>query len=70
MEPFLPDLDKTLRGMPEDLRYDDGEPVYNEEGVDLTFIRGFLAMTPAERVQYATTMARLIAEVRARAPHV
>jgi hypothetical protein len=69
MEPFPPDLDKTLCGMPEDLRFEDGTPVYNEEGVDLSYVRGFLAMTPAERVQHATAMARFIEEVRARNPH-
>ena len=58
MEPFPPDLDKTLHGMPEDLRFEDGELVYNEEGVDLSFIRDFLALTPTERVQSATVLAR------------
>jgi hypothetical protein len=67
MEPFPPDLDKTQHGMPED-RFEYHEPDYNEEGVDLSYIRGFLAMTPTERVQHATAMARLIEEVRARGP--
>jgi hypothetical protein len=70
MEPFPPDLDKTLHGMPEDLRFEDGEPVYNEEGVDLSHIRSFLALTPAERVQAATVLARFSLSRRARNLHV
>jgi hypothetical protein len=70
MEPFPPDLDKTLCGMPEDLRFDDGEPVYNEDGVDLSFIRDFLAQTPAERLHYVQTLARLASSVRDLDPHV
>jgi hypothetical protein len=66
MKPFPPDLDKTLHGMPGEYH----EPDYNEEGVDLSYIRGFLAMTPAEHLQHATAMARLIEDVRARDPHV
>ena len=69
MAPFAPDLDKTLCGMPEDLRFDDGEPVYNADGVDLSVIRGCLAKTPAERLQDAQSAARFVVAVRARNPH-
>jgi hypothetical protein len=62
MEPFPPE-------MPENRRSEYREPDYNEEGVDLSYVRGFLTMTPAERVQHATAVARLIDEVRARDPH-
>jgi hypothetical protein len=70
MEPFPPDLDKTLCGMPEDLRFEDGSPVYNEEGVDLSLVRDFLAKTPAERMQDAQAAAQFVLSVRARNPHV
>jgi hypothetical protein len=70
MEPFPPDLDKTLHGMPEDLRFEDGEPVYNEEGVDLSFIRDFLALTPSERLHYVKVLARLASGARNLSSHV
>ena len=61
-------LDKTLCGSPEELRFADGEPVYNADGVDLSVIRGRLARTPAERLQDAQSAARFVAMVRARNP--
>jgi hypothetical protein len=59
MELFPPDLDKTLHGMPEDLRFDDGSPVYNQDGVDLSHIRSCLAETPVERLQCIQALARI-----------
>lgn len=38
---------------------------YNEEGVDLTLIRMFLRMTPAERLDAASAAANAIYELRA-----
>ncbi|MBL8114655.1 MAG: hypothetical protein JNK60_17375 [Acidobacteria bacterium] len=38
---------------------------YNEEGVDLTLIRMFLSMTPAERLDAASAAANAIYELRA-----
>ena len=70
MEQFPPDLDKTLCGMPEDLRFEDGEPVYNEDGVDLSLIRDFLAKTPSERLQDAQAVAQFVLSVRERRSHV
>lgn len=38
---------------------------YNEEGVDLTLIRMFLRLTPAERLDEASASANGIEELRA-----
>jgi hypothetical protein len=38
---------------------------YNEEGVDLTLIRMFLSLTPAERLDGANASANGIEELRA-----
>ncbi len=38
---------------------------YNEEGVDLTLIRMFLRLTPAERLDEASSSANGIEELRA-----
>ena len=38
---------------------------YNEEGVDLTLIRVFLSLTPAERLDEASASANGIEELRA-----
>lgn len=38
---------------------------YNEDGVDLTLIRMFLKMTPAERLDQASECANGIVELRA-----
>jgi hypothetical protein len=70
MEQSPADLDKTLHGMPEELRFEDGTPVYNEDGVDLSYIRDFLAQTPAERLHHVKALARLAASVRIVNPHV
>lgn len=38
---------------------------YNEDGVDVTLIRMFLALTPAERLDQASASANGIEELRA-----
>jgi len=38
---------------------------YNEDGVDVTLIRVFLRMTPAERLDEASAAANAIEELRA-----
>ena len=38
---------------------------YNEEGVDLTLIRMFLSLTPAERLDEASASANGVEELRA-----
>jgi hypothetical protein len=43
----------------------DSRLAYNEEGVDLTVIRQFLALTPAERLRDAQSMANFVLSVRA-----
>ena len=37
---------------------------YSEDGVDLTLIRGFLSLTPAERLDYLEQHVNAILEVR------
>jgi len=42
---------------------------YNEEGVDVTLVRMFLRLTPAERLDEASAAANGIAELRALRSH-
>lgn len=42
------------------------EPVYSEDGVDLTLIRWMLSLTPAERLDVLEGFAESMAEIRAR----
>jgi hypothetical protein len=48
---------------PED-RQDGTKPDYSEDGVDLSLIRCFLALTPAERLQFAQRHANRILAIR------
>jgi hypothetical protein len=41
------------------------EPVYNKEGVDLSYIRWFLEKTPAERLQIAQNFTQDVLRIRA-----
>ena len=44
--------------------YEGPEPLYNEDGVDLTQIRWFLTLTPWERLESAAAHARFVEEFR------
>ena len=65
-----------MRGVPDEVepKREDEAPfvadglaagAYNEEGVDLTLIRMFLRLTPAERLDEASASANGIEELRA-----
>lgn len=44
--------------------YEGPEPLYNEDGVDLTVIRWFLSLTPLERLQSLTAHMHMVEEAR------
>jgi hypothetical protein len=50
---------------PDDDQTCDSRLAYNEDGVDLSHIRQFLALTPAERLRDAQAMAQFILRARA-----
>jgi hypothetical protein len=50
---------------PDDDQTCDSHLAYNEDGVDLSHIRQFLALTPAERLRDAQAMAQFILRARA-----
>jgi hypothetical protein len=45
------------------------EPIYSEDGVDLTLIRWMLSMTPTERLQTLQQNVRSIMRLRSAKPH-
>lgn len=60
---------QTPRSRPQ-IDGDDGEPVYNEAGVDLTLIRWFMSLTPIERLrtaqEFATAAEKVMESARTR----
>ena len=49
---------------PDDDQTCDSRLAYNEDGVDLSHIRQFLALTPAERLRDAQAMAQFVLHAR------
>ncbi|GEM_PF-6552373 len=60
MDREIAPLDKTICGMPEELRFEDGTPVYDEEGYDRT--SSFKYMTPEQRRECEEDLARFVEE--------
>ena len=48
----------------DDVRLDDDEVAYSEDGVDLTLIRWLLSLTPAERLEVLQSNIRSVATIR------
>lgn len=62
MEPNTPE---GIEGPPQP-----DEPAYSEDGVDLTLIRWFLSLTPAERLNFLQSHANAILRIRRANPHL